>query len=80
MRKLRKLTETEYFKIQDQYDKTPAPDEGYSMATGEHWILKAILDRMGFYTTDTLAAYYLAGTLVSKDYIHDEQIDLRDYS
>jgi len=71
-RNRRKPTQNEYYEIQSQYDNTPAPDQGYCMATGEHWILKGILDRMGFYTSSTTEAYDLAGKILSEDYDRDQ--------
>lgn len=62
----RKVTRDEYDEIQTQYDKTPPPDAEYFMATGEHWILKAILDGMGLYTSGPTAAFDLAGEILSE--------------
>jgi hypothetical protein len=70
---MRQLTEDEYYEVQAQYDNTPPPDCEYSMATGEHWLLKSVLDRIGFYTPDTLRAYELAGELLSKGHSHENQ-------
>lgn len=47
MAKLRQLTEQEYFDLQAQYDKTPAPEDSFG-ASGEHYVLASLLRRMGF--------------------------------
>ena len=47
MAKLRKLTEQEYFDLQQQYDKTPALADSFG-ATGEHMILRKMLRDMGY--------------------------------
>jgi hypothetical protein len=47
MAKLRQLTEQEYFDLQAQYDKTPAPEDAVG-ATGEPYRLGYMLRNMGF--------------------------------
>jgi hypothetical protein len=65
--KLRQLTEQEYFELQTQFEKTPPPSESFG-ASGEHYILVALLRRMGFIETDKWQALRLAEQLLMKGY------------
>ena len=65
---MRQLTEQEYFELQTQYEKTPPPSESFG-ASGEHYILVALLRRMGFVEFDKWQALKLAEKLLSKGYI-----------
>ena len=67
---LRKLTEQEYFELQSQFEKTPPPSESFG-ASGEHFILVALLRRMGFIETDKWKALKLAEKLLMGDYKHE---------
>lgn len=69
--KLRKLTEQEYFDLQNQYEKTPPPYESFG-ATGEHFIMIALLRRMGFTETDKWKALRLAEHLLENGYITEK--------
>lgn len=64
---LRMLTEQEYFELQTQFEKTPPPDESFG-ATGEHFILVALLRRMGFIETNKWSALKLAERLLMNGY------------
>ena len=65
MSKLRMLTEQEYFELQTQFEKTPPPSESFG-ASGEHFILVALLRRMGFVETDKWRALKLTENLLMK--------------
>lgn len=65
MTRLRKLNEQEYFELQTQFEKTPPPSESFG-ASGEHYILVALLNRMGFRQTDKWQALKLTEKLLSK--------------
>lgn len=64
---MHKLTEQEYFDLQTQYEKTPALSDSFG-ASGEHYILIALLRRMGFYEPDRGRALHLAENLLSNGY------------
>jgi len=64
---LRQLTEQEYFELQTQFEKTPPPSESFG-ASGEHYIMIALLRRMGFIETDKWRALRLAENLLLKGY------------
>lgn len=70
--KLRKLTEQEYFDLQAQYEKTPPPHESFG-ATGEHYIMIALLHRMGFIESNKWSALRLAEHLLANGYIIGEK-------
>ena len=44
----RKLTRDEWERLNAQYERTPDPDEG-SSASGEHYMLNFILNKLGFH-------------------------------
>lgn len=44
---LKKLSEQQYFELQDQFDRTPGLHDGV-MASGEHYILVALLNKFGY--------------------------------
>lgn len=45
------LTEAQFFALQTQFDVTPGLNDT-NEATGEHYVLMAMLNEMGFYPTD----------------------------
>lgn len=63
----RKLTEQEYFELQTQVERTPAPGDSFG-ASGEHYILVALLRRMGFREQDKWQALKLAEKLLEAGY------------
>jgi hypothetical protein len=67
LKKLRQLTEQEFFELQTQFEKTPPPSESFG-ASGEHYILVALLRRMGFIEFDKWQALKLAERLLSNGY------------
>ena len=44
----RKLSRDEWDRLNDQFSRTPDPDEG-SSASGEHYMLAFILNKLGFH-------------------------------
>lgn len=63
MAKLRVLTEKERDELSTQFDKTPDPSESFA-PSGEHWILIAILNKLGFYPFSREQALTLANDLL----------------
>lgn len=61
------LTQQEYFELQTQFERTPPPSESFG-ASGEHYILVALLHRMGFIETDKWRALKLAENLLMEGY------------
>lgn len=61
---MKKLTQSQYYELQTQYEKTPAPGDNIG-ATGEHYILMALLNRFGFRENSTANAMRLAERLLS---------------
>jgi hypothetical protein len=64
---MRKLTQQEYYELQAQFEKTPAANDNIG-ATGEHYILMALLGRFGFRENSTAKAMLLAERLLSNGY------------
>lgn len=65
------LTRAQWDKLNDQFQRTPDPDEG-SSASGEHYILVHILNQFGFRPTSRRAAIKLAERLLSNGWKNDE--------
>ena len=66
-----KLTRAQWDKLNDQFQRTPDPDEG-SSASGEHYILVHILNQFGFRPTSRRGAIKLAERLLSNGWKNDE--------
>lgn len=66
-----KPTQDEYYAIQSQFENTPHPDESYG-ATGEHFKLKVLLDKLGFWTKTTREAYFKADELLLNGYDYEQ--------
>jgi hypothetical protein len=64
---MRKLTVDEYYQLQAQYEKTPAPCDSFG-ASGEHYMMVAILKQLGFDEPDKWAALELAERLLSNGF------------
>jgi len=62
-----KLTANQYYELQAQYDRTPAPGDSFG-ASGEHYVLVAILKRIGFNEPDKWKALKLAERLLENGY------------
>lgn len=69
MTRIRKLTESEYFELQAQFDVTPGPGDIVS-ATGEHYRLVHILNKIGYRESNKWQALKLAERLLANGYSH----------
>ena len=63
----KRLTADLYYQLQAQYDKTPAPGDSFG-ASGEHYVLVAILKRCGYNEPDKWKALKLAEKLLEAGY------------
>jgi hypothetical protein len=73
---LRLLNETERTMLEIQFHNTPDPMESFS-ASGAHYILTDILNRLGYHPTSRQDAYQLALALLS--YTGDDHDDRDDH-
>jgi len=64
---MQKLTADQYYQLQTQYERTPAPGDSFG-ASGEHYILVAILKQLGYNEPDKWRALKLAERLLSNGY------------
>jgi hypothetical protein len=64
---LKRLTEQEYFDLQDQFDRTPGLYDG-TMASGEHYQLVALLNSFGYRPRSRQEAIELAQELLANGY------------
>lgn len=60
----KKLTRGQWDELRDQFERTPDPDEGAS-ASGEHYMLTYILNRLGYHPMSRREAMNLAERLLS---------------
>lgn len=67
---MKKLSRDDYFDLQEQYDRTPSLEDGY-LPSGEHYILVALLGRLGYRITSSREALKLAEKLLSIGYDDD---------
>jgi len=67
----RKLTRDEWERLNAQYERTPDPDEG-SSASGEHYMLNFILNKLGFHPMSRREAMNIAERLLSNGWTDDE--------
>ena len=72
MAKLRVLTEKERDELSTQFDKTPNPTESFA-PSGEHYILTAILNKLGYHPHSREEAWKLSNELLL--YIGEEDED-----
>ncbi|MEI6291699.1 MAG: hypothetical protein WCP19_14850 [Chloroflexota bacterium] len=66
----RKLNRDEWDRLNDQYSRTPDPDEG-SSASGEHYMLAFILNKLGFHPMTRREAINIAERLLSNGWIDE---------
>jgi hypothetical protein len=66
-----KLTRAEWERLNDQFQRTPDPNEG-SSASGEHYMLTYILNQLGYHPTSRREAIKLAERLLSNGWTNDE--------
>ena len=64
---MKKLNEQQYFELQDQFDRTPGIHDG-EIASGEHYILMALLRKFGFTPQGREEALRLAEELLANGY------------
>lgn len=69
--KERKLTRAQWERLNDQFQRTPDPDEG-SSASGEHYILNFILNQLGYHPMSRREAIKLTERLLSNGWTDDE--------
>jgi len=62
-----KLTADQYYQLQAQYEKTPAPGDSFG-ASGEHYVLVAMLKRLGYNEPDKWRALKTAERLLENGY------------
>ena len=63
----KKLTAEQWYELQAQYEKTPQKSESFSVS-GEHWVLVAMLKRLGYNESDAWKALDLAGRLLANGF------------
>jgi len=64
---LKKLTQQQYFELQDQFDRTPGLQDGV-LASGEHYLLVALLNQFGYHPRTRQEALELAQELLANGY------------
>jgi len=67
----RKLTREQWDRLNDQFQRTPDPDEG-SSASGEHYMLNFILNKLGYHPMSRREAIKIAERLLSNGWSDDE--------
>jgi hypothetical protein len=67
----RKLTREEWDRLNDQFQRTPDPDEG-SSASGEHYMLNFILNQLGYHPMSRREAIKIAERLLSNGWTENE--------
>lgn len=65
MAKLKMLTEDQWFKLNTQFERTPAPGDTFA-ASGEHYILMALLNSFGLHPNSSGEALDMAEELLSQ--------------
>ncbi|GER81133.1 MAG: hypothetical protein RBS45_06435 [Anaerolineales bacterium] len=66
----KKLSRDEWERLNDQFQRTPDPDEG-SSASGEHYMLNFILNRLGYHPMSRREAIKIAERLLSNGWTED---------
>ncbi|HEU0296835.1 MAG TPA: hypothetical protein VFR47_29125 [Anaerolineales bacterium] len=67
----RKLTREQWDRLNDQFQRTPDPDEGAS-ASGEHYMLNFILNKLGYFPMSRREAIRIAERLLTNGWAEDE--------
>lgn len=67
----RKLTREQWDQLNDQFQRTPDPDEGAS-ASGEHYMLNFVLNKLGYHPNSRREAIKIAERLRSNGWSDDE--------
>ena len=68
---LPKLSRQQWERLNDQFQRTPDPNEGAS-ASGEHYMLNFILNQLGYHPMSRREAIELAERLLSNGWAEDE--------
>jgi hypothetical protein len=68
---LPKLSRQQWERLNDQFQRTPDPNEGAS-ASGEHYMLNFILNQLGYHPMSRREAIKLAERLLSNGWTEDE--------
>lgn len=63
---MKQLTQDEYYRLDSQFSVTPSPDE--CSVSGEHYVLIATLNGLGYYSHSREEACRLAEELLSNGY------------
>jgi hypothetical protein len=63
---MKQLTQDEYYKLDSQFSVTPGPNE--CSVSGEHYILMAVLNELGYHPHSRDEACRLAERLLSNGY------------
>ena len=71
MADIRKLTRNEWDQLDTQFARTPDPDEG-SSASGEHYMLTFILNKLGFHPMSRRESMDIAERLLSNGWTDDD--------
>jgi hypothetical protein len=66
-----KLTRQQWERLNDQFQRTPDPDEG-SSASGERYVLNYILNQLGYNPISRREAIRLAERLLSNGWTDDD--------
>ena len=66
-----KLTREQWDQLNDQFQRTPDPDEG-SSASGEHYMLNFILNKLGYHPMSRREAIKIAERLLSNGWSDDK--------
>ena len=67
----KKLTREQWDQLNDQFQRTPDPNEG-SSASGEHYMLNFLLNKLGYFPTSRLEAIRIAERLLSNGWSDDK--------
>ena len=66
-----KLTREQWDRLNDQFQRTPDPNEG-SSASGEHYMLNFILNQLGYYPNSRREAIKIAERLLTDGWTDSE--------
>jgi hypothetical protein len=66
-----KLTREQWERLNDQFQRTPDPNEG-SSASGEHYMLNFILNQLGYHPMSRREAIRIAERLLSDGWTDSE--------
>jgi hypothetical protein len=64
---MKKVTAEQYYNLQSQFERTPAPDDSMG-ASGEHYVLVAMLRSLGYNEPDKWKALRLAERILTNGF------------